>query len=102
MKRRQKQNLELFLALENERRRSVRNYILPARQKDPNRYEPFQEARDHLLTLYEPDKVQDILNDMSPTQIEVTNIYWTDIKKKLVNLNNPTKSIILKIVNLFG
>jgi hypothetical protein len=102
MKRRQKQNEELRIALQLQGINIVRNRPLPPRQKDPNTYEPEQQARDNLLTLYKPEMVQDILRDLSPTQLEVVNVYWTDIKKLLATKINPSKTIILKIVNKLG
>jgi hypothetical protein len=101
MKRLQKQNLELRLALQLQGATVVRNRPLPSQQKREKDQTDYEEARDNLLTLYKPEVVYDFLSGLSRTQIETINIYWTDLQKQLSTKRNPTKSIFLKILNKF-
>jgi hypothetical protein len=101
MKRRQKQNLELRLALQLQGANIVRNRPLPSQQKREKDQTDYEEARDNLLTLYKPEVVYQFLEGLSRTQIETINIYWTDLQKILATKRKPTKSIFLKILSKF-
>ena len=101
MKRIQKQNLELRLALQLQGANIVRNRPLPSQQKREKDQTDYEEARDNLLTLYKPEVVYQFLEGLSRTQIETINIYWTDLQKILATKRKPTKSIFLKILGKF-
>jgi hypothetical protein len=101
MKRIQKQNLELRLALQLQGANIVRNRPLPSQQKREKDQTDYEEARDNLLTLYKPEVVYQFLEGLSRTQIETINIYWTDLQKILATKRKPTKSIFLKILSKF-
>jgi hypothetical protein len=78
-------------------RRSLSQAVLPRQIRESGN--PYDVARDHLLTLYKPEVVQDVLSDFSPEQLEALNIYWTNIQKSLATKINPSKSIILKEIS---
>jgi len=101
MKRIQKQNLELRLALQLQGANIVRNRPLPSQQKREKDQTNYEEARDNLLTLYKPEVVYQFLEGLSRTEIETINIYWTDLQKILATKRKPTKSIFLKILSKF-
>ena len=101
MKRIQKQNLELRLALQLQGANIVRNRSLPQRQKIEKDQTNYEEARDNLLTLYKPEVVYHFLEGLSRTEIETINIYWSDLQKILATKRKPTKSIFLKILSKF-
>jgi len=81
-------------------RRSLSQAVLPKQVRESGN--PYDIARDNLLTLYTPEMVQDILSDFTPAQLEALNIFWTDIQKSLATKINPSKLIILKIIKQFS
>jgi len=101
MKRIQKQNEELRLALKLQGATIVRNRPLPSQQKREKDQTDYEQARDNLLSLYKPEVTYNFLDGLSRTQIETINIYWTDLYKMLSTKRNPSKSIFMKILNKF-
>jgi len=81
-------------------RRPLSQAVLPKQVRESGN--PYDVARDHLLTLYKPELVQDVLSEFTPAQIEALNIYWSDIQKSLSTKINPSKQIILKEIFRFS